>query len=260
MEYKSYAAVKEGKIVSIFKTKECLSIVEKAFCNNNIIFDDVKIFPADWKGRSGYRLNEFDNFGNLLSLQTRIDKKIIECPPEMKVVGEELIEKSEQEKIIDGLIETPRGKIVKNNHIEEMTYDEKKSSNQYNSKELKILWNDVILNAKLQAKTVLTSNVNRGFNLDGVYIQCNKESINAIITILSHDNLEFPISWRTFENTYLQISTFEELKRLKNLMIDYSTIYIQDYWLVVDAIIKCKTEFDVLQIIKEYRKKYEQTS
>ena len=67
---------------------------------------------TNFKGVVGSQVAEYDAGWNLLPIQERIEKGLVQIPVGYKVQGEYLVSKTEIEKIIDGDVPCPDGYIV----------------------------------------------------------------------------------------------------------------------------------------------------
>ena len=97
-------ALKDDKIVKVFMTSTGLKDIEKSCQFLKLSYDKIEETPLEAEVHSKMHKNEFKKGWKLKTLEERITEGYLNCPPHLKVKGNDVREKTLKEKIDDGVI------------------------------------------------------------------------------------------------------------------------------------------------------------
>lgn len=99
-----YIAIKDNKIVKVFRTKSGLEDVKKSCEFLKLNYDKIELVPTGAKTHSKMDVGEFKKGWKLKTLEERVNQGFRFLPPHLKVRGDIVTEKTLKEKIDDGVI------------------------------------------------------------------------------------------------------------------------------------------------------------
>lgn len=95
--------------------------------------------------------------------------------------------------------------------------------------------------------------LSKGFDYNGVHIQCDSGSQgNLTGYILMKDLISYPISWRTYENTIIEIQDESELISISQQMMSYIQSVYSESWSLKDSITAAETESKIESLYEAY--------
>lgn len=91
-----------------------------------------------------------------------------------------------------------------------------------------------------------------GFEYSGAHIQCDTGSQNNLMgMVIKSEVLTFPIQWRTYENTIIDLSETALTTIATSMMAFVQTVF-NDSWTVKDAISSATDSAEVETLIETY--------
>jgi len=101
----TYLVLKQNKILRVYKTSQGEKGIVESLKNEKIIdYDEIKKIANDTEHATGSDTREYDKEGALRPFIDRAKDGLIEIRPAYKIVGNEIIEKTLKEKIMDNVI------------------------------------------------------------------------------------------------------------------------------------------------------------
>jgi hypothetical protein len=101
---RKYIALKDDKIVKVFMTSTGYADIVKSCQYKKLDYDDIQETPVDAEVHTKMHKGEFKKGWKLKTLEERIAGGYISIPEHLKVIGDEVREKTVKEKIDAGLI------------------------------------------------------------------------------------------------------------------------------------------------------------
>ena len=109
----TYVVLKSDKIIKVYRTSQGKSGVLKSLEFESINdFDEIKQMDNYTEAKPNLHRNELDNKGKLRPIVDRVKEGYRKLDPHLKIENDEIKEKSEEEKIANGLIEVPSDKEI----------------------------------------------------------------------------------------------------------------------------------------------------